>query len=211
MKDKIIIAIDKPYFEGAIDQIHNTLEYTDIYKLGHIAYSSKNFWAIADYIMGHGKKIFLDLKFWDIPTTILETIQNYSVAFEYMTIRWDALTKDEVAWLHSETTPLAVVSLSSNDNFSEQAAVWDSFIRAGHNGFTHTIMSPYMLSKSITKFKKFVPGIRLSTQPRNNHSFTLTPKEAIDNGADKIILGSAIFYEGDPRFNLDIVMKNLDK
>lgn len=212
-EDKIIVALDTPYIEMAIDRINATKDYVTTYKIGHILYSSKSFWPIVDYLQAHCKKIFLDLKLWDVPTTLLDTIISLSDnnPIEYITIKWDVLLQKDIEWAYCMFKPVSVVHLSSNDNNTEGFHEWSKFIAQKYNGFRWSIVSPYFLKCAHVgdDIQKIVPGIRLSNQGKGPHDFTITPAEAFAYGADKIVLGSAIFYDGVPQTNLELVLKSL--
>ena len=67
-KDRIVIALDYPTAEGAIEIIDRLGDEASVYKVGlELFLNSKG--TILDYLSEKGKKVFLDLKFHDIPNT----------------------------------------------------------------------------------------------------------------------------------------------
>lgn len=205
MNDKLIIAIDTADERQAIKMIEAMDPFTDTYKLGHILYSSTYFWAVVKYIRAMGKDIFLDLKLWDIPKTVENTILNLTenCDFKYITVRYDALTPLHIDKLKSFTNPVAVVHLSSNGDYDEAARQWaelcpDEFT---HGGYEYAVVSPQCLDFFLPdSLKKIVPGIRPDTDEIGNddHAYTMTANEAFERGAHQVVIGSAIWKAKDP-------------
>lgn len=199
MHDNIIIAIDTPSLSEAIRRIDMMDPFTDTFKLGHIIYSSEYFWSIVKYLRDRNKSIFLDLKLWDIPVTVESTIDNLisrnDENFKYITIHNQCLPKETVLRISQKITPVAVGHLSSN-NFILNKAEWQ-YMGIKEQGYSHAICPPSCI-QPIQGLAQFVPGIRLKTQDKDNHTSTITPWDALKSGADKVILGSAIFKEKDP-------------
>ena len=218
-EDRIVVTIDTPDIKVAIDRVHMMLPFTNIFKLGHIQYSSKHFWALVDYIKENDKMIFLDLKLWDIPATVYNTITNLDPELiDFITVRWDAMSKEQVkdfteSW-DLQPTLLAVNHLSSNS--SDGFFSWEEFQQADGNGFNEVIIaSAYMhrlldSNSSEQKYIKWVPGIRMMGQDHGDHKGVMTPFQAIKNGADRIILGSALFDNCDPVYRASEVWQTVN-
>lgn len=197
--DRLVVVIDTANLVIAMDRINMMLPYVNTFKLGHIIYSSPHFWSVVEYLKIKDKKVFLDLKLWDIPKTLIYTIPNFYLRIDFFTMKWDALPADTVKAMQQYATPLAVVHLSSDGDVSKLSDEWDSMLRVNYNGFDHAIVSPKTLRMfHLIKLTKWVPGIRLEEQTLGGHADTITPKEAFKLGADKIILGEALFTSADP-------------
>lgn len=209
-KSQIIIAIDTSEFSECIRRIDMMAPYTDIFKLGHLAYSGQYFWQLVDYIKEiHEKEIFLDLKLWDIPSTVESTIaslisKDYN-NFQYITIRYDCLSKETIGKISENITPIAVMELSSNSDTDKSQIQWAKQVFRNF-GYNHVICPPIHLQKR-ENIIQFSPGIRLDGQFEGNHYLTFTPSQAIGMGADKIILGSALFNEKNPTAIIEKILK----
>ena len=72
-KDKLIVAIDTDNFDKAKELIDQLEDSVDIFKVGleqYVATKGKTL----EYLKEKGKKVFLDLKFHDIPNTMKSAI-----------------------------------------------------------------------------------------------------------------------------------------
>ena len=73
-KDRLIVAIDTDDFDKAKELIDQLEDSVDIFKVGleqYVATKGKT----VDYLKEKGKKIFLDLKFHDIPNTMKSAVR----------------------------------------------------------------------------------------------------------------------------------------
>jgi orotidine-5'-phosphate decarboxylase len=204
MNDKMIIAIDTTSEREAIKMVEAMDPFTDVYKLGHMLYSSQYFWAVVKYIRAMHKDIFLDLKLWDVPSTVRNTILHLTEdrAFKYITVRYDALSKQDVDKLSHFTELVAVVHLSSNGDVKDAERHWAEFGGdefADCRGFNAAVVAPSCLHMTLPRrLKKIVPGIRFTSQSDDSHAYTMNPYEAFQKGADQIVIGSAIWKANDP-------------
>ena len=73
-KDKLIVAIDTDNYEKAVELIDSLEDSVDIYKVGLENYIASRGKTI-DYLKTKNKKIFLDLKFHDIPNTMKSAVK----------------------------------------------------------------------------------------------------------------------------------------
>jgi len=211
-EDRIVVTIDTPDIKVAIDRVHMMLPFTNIFKLGHIPYSSKHFWTLVDYIKKNDKMIFLDLKLWDIPATVYNTITNLDPeVIDFLTVRWDAMNRNQVEdFTESWDTPalLAVTHLSSNQD--DGYLSWGKFNKANGNGFHDVIVAPSYIHVVYSEYTKWVPGIRMPGQNHGDHKGVMSPLEAIKAGADRIILGSALFDNCDPVYRASEVWQTVN-
>jgi len=198
----LIVALDGDDFAENIKRVDMMKPFCRTFKIGHAAYADKHFDALVDYAKRDGHLIFLDLKLWDIPRTILRTINRLRYV-DYVTIKWDALDAESLEDIKCFVKPIAVVHLSSNADTEVGNSEWAKFTTARFNGFTDVIISPEFLVnfqsvRNIMSLNKIVPGIRFTNQDENDHAYTMTPKEAFVAGANQIVLGSVLFDSTDP-------------
>ena len=73
-KEKLIVAIDTDEFDKAKELIDRLEDSVDIFKVGLEQYVATKGKTI-DYLKEKGKKIFLDLKFHDIPNTMKSAVR----------------------------------------------------------------------------------------------------------------------------------------
>jgi orotidine-5'-phosphate decarboxylase len=74
-KDRLIVALDVPVFDEARDIVEKLGDAVGIYKVGYqlfVAYGP----FVVRFLEAQGKKVFLDLKFHDIPNTVANAVSS---------------------------------------------------------------------------------------------------------------------------------------
>ncbi len=174
-------------------------------------------------------EVFLDLKFHDIPNTTAQAVLaaadmgvwmvnvHASAGFEAM-----SLAKQRLLEGHFETLLIAVTVLTSMDNQAlMQTGVTDGLERqvsrlaqlsqqAGLDGVVCSAQEAKML-KSLcgADFKLITPGIRLPEDNADDQQRICTPKQALQDGADYLVIGRSITQAADPVAKLQQIMQSL--
>ena len=201
----IIVAIDEINFEDASKIIDKLDSKKCLLKIGSVAFNS-----IGSKIIYHaaekGFDIFLDLKLHDIPNTIKKSIYGLkNLPIKMLTIHTTGGREMmEAAMEATSNTNLkifgvtALTSLSNVDTnnifqrtvFEQVSKMLDLAELAGIDG---VVCSPHeleLLTKR-TSLLSITPGIRLENSV-DDQKRVMTPKEAIDLGADYLVIGRPI-------------------
>ena len=201
----IIVAIDEINFEDASKIIDKLDSKKCLLKIGSVAFNS-----IGSKIIYHaaekGFDIFLDLKLHDIPNTIKKSIYGLkNLPIKMLTIHTTGGKEMmEAAMEATSNTKLkifgvtALTSLSNVDTnnifqrtvFEQVSKMLDLAELAGIDG---VVCSPHeleLLTKR-TSLLSITPGIRLENSV-DDQKRVMTPKEAIDLGADYLVIGRPI-------------------
>ena len=201
----IIVAIDEINFEDASKIIDKLDSKKCLLKIGSVAFNS-----IGSKIIYHaaekGFDIFLDLKLHDIPNTIKKSIYGLkNLPIKMLTIHTTGGKEMmEAAMEATSNTKLkifgvtALTSLSNVDTnnifqrtvFEQVSKMLDLAELAGIDG---VVCSPHeleLLTKR-TSLLSITPGIRLENSA-DDQKRVMTPKEAIDLGADYLVIGRPI-------------------
>ena len=201
----IIVAIDEINFEDASKIIDKLDSKKCLLKIGSVAFNS-----IGSKIIYHaaekGFDIFLDLKLHDIPNTIKKSIYGLkNLPIKMLTIHTTGGREMmEAAMEATSNTNLkifgvtALTSLSNVDTnnifqrtvFEQVSKMLDLAELAGIDG---VVCSPHeleLLTKR-TSLLSITPGIRLENSA-DDQKRVMTPKEAIDLGADYLVIGRPI-------------------
>ncbi len=201
----IIVAIDEVNFEKASAILDNLDSKKCMVKIGSVSFNSIGR-ELVSYAAKKGFEIFLDLKLHDIPNTVKKSIEGLiSLPIKMLTIHTSGGKDMMIAAMDAVSGTdikifgvTALTSLSDKDTesifkrtASEQVhAMLDLAESAEIDG---VVCSPHEL-KLVAKSDSLLsitPGIRL----RNLHDDqkrTLTPREAIDLGADYLVIGRPI-------------------
>ena len=201
----IIVAIDEINFNKAINIINNLDSSKCMIKIGSVAFNSLGH-KVIEYAAQKGFDIFLDLKLHDIPNTVKKSIQGLSLLPIKM------LTVHTSGGIHMMTAAMEAVSgkgikvfgvtvLTSLDDKDTNAifkrtsskqveAMIDEAVSAGIDG---VVCSPHELKyiKKRESLLSITPGIRLEDS-NDDQKRVMTPKEAIDLGADYLVIGRPI-------------------
>ncbi len=205
MSKPIIVAVDETKL-NSLKRIVDSLD-TNLcmIKIGSVSFNAIGHQAI-DYVANKGFKIFLDLKLHDIPNTVKKSIEGLiSLPISMMTIHasggYEMMKAAKNAVGKSGIKIFGVTALTSltDDDASiifrrttaDQVNVMlDLAEEAGIDG---VVCSPHELSL-VCKRKSLLsitPGIRLS-KAIDDQNRIMTPKDAIANGADYLVIGRPI-------------------
>ncbi|SFE76924.1 orotidine-5'-phosphate decarboxylase [Peptostreptococcus sp. D1] len=232
-KEKLIVAIDTDDYEKAVKLIDSLEDSVDIFKVGlenYIASRGKT----VDYLKSKGKKIFLDLKFHDIPNTMKSAVKAViRDGVWLMTIHVSDIEGmrqcADVARSESERLgiekPLIVgvtvlTSLSDNDlkdigcDMNTQELAIKRAKLAKEAGLDGVVCSAREVSKIVDACgKDFVtvcPGIRPASIEVGDQKRVVTPGEAILNGASVLVVGRPITRAQNPSELADKIVKEIE-
>lgn len=201
----IIVAIDETNFKKASNIIDQLDSSKCMIKIGSVAFNSigQN---LIDYGAQHGFDIFLDLKLHDIPNTVKKSIESLSsLPIKMLTVHTSggkdmmSAAMEAVSGTDIKVFGVTVLtSLSDEDtntvfsrSSSEQVNTMLDLAEAA--GIDGVVCSPHeleLLSKR-TSLLSITPGIRLENS-NDDQKRVMTPKEAIDLGANYLVIGRPI-------------------
>jgi len=215
--ERIILALDVPGYNEAVDIVERCSEGIEIFKVGSELFTAAGP-EIVRKIHSIGKKVFLDLKFHDIPNTVAGAALSaarlgvfmFNVhalgGFEMMRQAAQALSRHSLRKNTARPKLIGVTILTSMDQATMQNELGIGLSmsaevkhlatlarRAGLDGVVASAQDAHMLRSRFGKgFLIITPGIRPSWSPPDDQKRTLTPKEALRRGADYIVIGRAV-------------------
>ena len=191
---------------------------------------------IIEILKGLNKKIFLDLKFHDIPNTMSAACYQVSklgvdIISVHSSAGLKALKDSKKASLEgaklANVKPPFVVGITVLTSFSlkdfqndldRNNSIEDNVLKlaklsfdAGLDGCVCSPLEVKMM-RSIYKnnFELITPGIRLKIQNKDDQNRIMTPHEAIDNGASKLVIGRSISKAADPNKALIEIFESIN-
>jgi orotidine-5'-phosphate decarboxylase len=212
---KIIIAVDEISLDRFKEIINSLDSNICMVKVGSVSFNALGHEAIL-FAAGKGFDIFLDLKLHDIPNTVKKSIEGLiSLPIQMLTIHTaGGKQMMEYAMKAVKGTGIKVfgvtvlTSLSDGDtnqvyqrDAAEQVnAMLELSVEAGIDG---VVCSPHELNLVTEKgsLLSITPGIRLK-QADDDQSRVMTPKQAIDLGANYIVIGRPITASGNIKESL---------
>ena len=223
---QVILALDFSDMASTVEMINLTKEHIGIYKLG------------LEFYLSHGKsgvkeiqsrftdiEIFLDLKLHDIPNTVAGACRSVAdLNPKFLTVHASGGSKMISA--ASSTLPsveiTAVTILTSLDqeqmiamglNENIETLTLSLAKNAVNSGARAIVSSPQevsLLRKHLgEKVTLITPGVRPSGAERDDQERVMTPREAIDAGADFVVIGRPITKASDPKQAAEAITASL--
>ena len=223
MKDRIVVALDVPGRDRALRLVEQLSGLVGMFKIGSQLFTAEGPDLVRE-IVGAGERVFLDLKFHDIPNTVAtaaESAARLGVSIfnvhalggaEMMRAAAHAVKDRGILWM-TRPAVLGVTVLTSMDesNLAEVGVNTDmnsEVVRlatlARDSGLDGVVASP----REIRLIREFVasegfiiltPGIRPAGTATGDQKRIATPLDAIRDGADFLVIGRAITSSDNPR------------
>jgi len=223
-KDRLIVALDLASAEEARRAFDALRESAGMFKVGSQLFTS----AGPDFVrelVAAGARVFLDLKFHDIPNTVAAASRQavrLGVALfnvhaagggEMLRRATDATTEESARLGVARPSLVAVTVLTSMDSNSlaetgvEARTVEEQVKRlarlAADSGLDGIVASPHEITliQTTVERKPFLvvtPGVRPAASPHDDQKRVMTPAEAVRAGADFVVVVRAILKTPDP-------------
>lgn len=216
MSSKIIVALDFPDDKSTMQLVDQLEPDLCRLKVGKELFTRCGP-DIVRKLVSKGYDVFLDLKFHDIPNTVARACQAAAELGVWMlnvhSMGGYAMMEAARNVLKGDNAPMliAVTLLTSNDEkdlaalgiqqssaefVSQQAGMAHSI---GLDGVVCSAEEALLLKRKFGKdFKLVTPGIRLQNKTNDDQKRVVTPKQAINNGADYLVIGRPITASKDP-------------
>ena len=213
-RERLIFAMDVPDAARARDLIVRLGDAVQFYKLGLEFFLSGSYFELAAELRGAGKKIFADLKFFDIPATVAAAVRQLSRQdVQFCTVHGNDSMLRAAAAAKGDMRVLAVTALTSLDQgdlddlgfqCDARTLVLSRARRAlelGCDGVISSGLEVPALRESVDRALITVcPGIRpVRNDEEDDQQRVVTPARAIAGGADYLVVGRPIRDAADPR------------
>jgi len=223
--EKIIVALDVATKSEAMRLVERLREQISFFKIGLQLYTAEGP-EIVRAVTASGAKIFLDLKLHDIPNTVARAIDSASdLGVQMLTIHLSGgseMIRAAVAARKREMTILGVTVLTSSTQHSlDEIGIEEQLdrhvLRLGNlgvaAGIDGLVASPFearfLRSELGDKIKIVVPGVRPSWSKPGDQKRFMTPREAIEAGADYLVVGRPITAHKNPREAVERILEEL--
>jgi orotidine-5'-phosphate decarboxylase len=222
-RDKLIVALDVDSADQALDLFETLREEVGMFKVGSQLFTAAGPDIVRRIVAGDGR-VFLDLKFHDIPNTVkaagIEAARlgvsilnvHASGGLEMMTRVAEGVAEAADREALPKPKVIAVTLLTSLDQRNleqigingDPGSVVTRLARlAAECGLDGVVASPQEIGPirqavSDTNFLIVTPGIRSSNNPADDQRRTMTAAEAIRGGADYLVVGRPILRSENP-------------
>jgi orotidine-5'-phosphate decarboxylase len=170
---------------------------------------------MVQWLLKNGKQVFLDMKYFDVPETVEKVVaQVAKLGVSFLTIHGNGQIIEGAVKgrRNSNLKLLAVTVLTSLDAADILEMGFDcpvedlvlarakKSVQSGCDGVIASGFEAGLLRKELgTKLLIVTPGIRHAGSKPDSHKRAVTPKEAIEAGADYIVVGRPVIQAPDPR------------
>jgi orotidine-5'-phosphate decarboxylase len=216
-RERLIVALDVSSAREAVKIVASLVDSVQTYKVGLQLYTAEGPQMVRD-LVGSGRKVFLDLKYHDIPNTVAAAVREAAkLGVSMLTVHASGGTKMLQAAVEAarekDSGPqiLAVSVLTSMDDqdLNEigvhgqvvDQVVWlaSLALEAGCSGVVSSAQEVKTLREKLgTDFLAITPGVRPAGTAHGDQARVTTPAEAIAAGATHIVVGRPITAAANP-------------
>jgi orotidine-5'-phosphate decarboxylase len=213
--DKIIVALDVATKGQALDLIEELRDEISFFKIGLQLYTAEGP-EIVRAVLATGSKVWLDLKLHDIPNTVAKAVESAShLGVQMLTIHLSGGSEMIRAAIGARTNDIMILGVTVLTSATEQTLreigiidkLDDQVLRLARlgveAGIDGVVASSHELKKLRTEFgakiKIVVPGVRPSWSEAGDQKRVMSPREAIEAGADYLVIGRPIIAHTHPR------------
>jgi orotidine-5'-phosphate decarboxylase len=214
VRERLIMALDVPGIAEAQALVEALGDSVVFYKVGMELFMSGDCFGFIEWLKQRNKKVFVDLKFFDVPATVGRAIKALSLkGVDLATIHGNDAIMAAAAENKGELKVLAVTALTSLDrgdldDLGFQCDVRDLVLsrakralQIGCDGIVSSGLEVSMLREALDhRLLVITPGIRpVDNREEDDQKRVVNVETAFHNGADYIVVGRPIRDADDPK------------
>lgn len=225
--DRLIVALDVPNIVQGMQIAQALGDAVSFYKIGLGMLTGGGLALANELKQEHGKRIFLDMKFFDIGATVEAAVRGIAqYDLDFLTVHGDPqvvrAAKQGAAGTNLKI--LGVTILTSLDRADLDANLIkpgdiaqitleraNNALEAGADGVIASPQEAAMIrTLSIADGRLIVtPGVRPTGSPSDDQKRIATPAQAIHAGADHIVVGRPIWQHANPRLAAQTLLREM--
>ncbi len=214
-RDRLIVALDVPTAAEARAMVEALGDSVRFYKIGLELFTSGGYFELLDWLAKRDKKVFADLKFYDIPETVRRAVSNLKGSgATFVTVHGHRSVMEAAVSAKSGVKILAVTVLTSFDksDLAEMGAAGEvgqlvlsrarGAVECGCDGVISSgLEAPQIKAAFGDRLTIVTPGIRpaIGPKPADDQKRTVDVAQAFANGADYIVVGRPVREAASPR------------
>ena len=213
-RERLIFALDVPDAGAARRLVERLGDSVVFYKLGLELLLAGGYHELLDWVAARGKKIFADLKFYDIPATVAGAIRGLNGrGVTFTTVHGNQSIMEAAAEAKGDVQVLGVTVLTSLDrgDLDDLGFACDvqqlvlsrarRALEAGCDGVVSSGLEALLLRQYLdARLLVVTPGIRpVENRPSDDQKRVVSVEQALQYGADYIVVGRPIRDALDPR------------
>ena len=205
IEDRLIFALDVPEVSEAKKIVTELGDSVNFYKIGMELLMTGQYFELLDWLIARDKKVFVDLKFFDVPETVGRTIARLSdYGATFATIHGNQALMEKAVENKNNLKILAVTALTSLDRGDLDDLGFDCDVKdlvisrakrafeAGCDGIVSSGLEvPYIREHVDNKLIAVTPGIRPVAND-DDQKRVVDVATAFKSGSDYIVVGRPI-------------------
>lgn len=207
VRERLIMALDVPSIPEAQALVEELGDSVVFYKVGMELFMSGDYFGFIEWLKKQNKKVFVDLKFFDVPATVGRAIRALSSkGVDLATIHGNDAIMEAAAKEKGQLKVLAVTALTSLDrgdldDLGFQCDIRDLVLsrakralQIGCDGIVSSGLEASMLRQELDhRLLVVTPGIRpVDNREEDDQKRVVSVEQAFCNGADYIVVGRPI-------------------
>lgn len=222
--ERLIVALDvadAAEAKALVEQLGDSVQF---YKVGMELFMAGGYFELIDWLGARGKKVFVDLKFFDVPETVRSAIRalaKRNVAFA--TVHGNQAIMEAAGKEKGNLKVLAVTALTSLDRGDLDDLGFECDVsqlvlsrarrslEAGCDGIISSGLEAPLIRKELgPRIMVVTPGIRpVENRVEDDQKRTVDVAQAFRNGADYIVMGRPIRGAADPKAAAEAVQASI--
>jgi orotidine-5'-phosphate decarboxylase len=225
--DRLIVALDVPNVLAGMELAEKLGDSVSFYKIGLGMLTGGGLALANELKQEHGKRIFLDMKFFDIGATVENAVRGVAqFDLDFLTVHGDphVVRAAKEGASGKDLKILAVTILTSLDRADLDAGlikpgdikelVLERAAKAFEAGADGVIASPQeaALIRALPEANGrliVTPGVRPTGAALGDQKRVATPAQALRDGADHIVVGRPIWAAEDPRASAQAILSEI--
>jgi len=222
--DRLIFALDVPEASRAKELVLELGDSVSFYKIGMELMMTGDYFSLLDWLVENEKKVFVDLKLFDVPATVSKAVKRLSQRGAYFTtIHGNQSMMEAAAAEKGNLKVLAVTALTSLDqgdldDMGFKCDVGELVIsrakRALSSGCDGIVASglelEHIRNEVDQKLLIVTPGIRpVENRPTDDQKRVVSVEQAFERGADYIVVGRPIQNAESPREAAEFIQESI--
>ena len=224
--ERLIFALDVPDAWEARELVQELDDAVRFYKLGLELLMAGGYFELLDWLAGRGKKIFVDLKFFDVPATVSRAVARLNGrGVTFCTVHGNQGIMEAAVAAREDVKVLAVTALTSLDRGDLVDMGFDCDVpelvlsrarralAAGCDGVISSGLEAARLREHLdARLLVITPGIRpVDNRPVDDQKRVVSVDQAFALGADYIVVGRPIRDARDPRAAAEAIQASIAK
>ena len=224
-RERLIFALDVTDAAAARQLVEQLGEAVQFYKIGLELFMAGDYFALLDWLVARQKKVFVDLKFFDVPATVAAAVRQLrSRGVTFTTVHGNQSIMEAAAAAKGDVKVLAVTVLTSLDRGDLEDLGFQCDVQqlvlsrarraleAGCDGVVSSGLEAQLLRRHLDSRLLVVTfGIRpVENRPSDDQKRVVSVAQALEYGADYIVVGRPIRDAADPKAAAELIQEQIE-